>query len=338
MKKWIALVLALIMSLSLCACVKNEDPNTTDKSTVSTSPSTGSSNTKTVTCLTSYTSKKGDTELKYDITYEVDGVHVKPNPCVSGYENVYGWDGKLLYELRYDENGANTYRLDHTYDALGNKTELLQTDLRDNSTASRNSYVYDANGRLLSESYEGRNGYIMYTIVYSYDDRGFLKEAVDLDYNDDGTTTESEKSIYTCDDNGKILTCEEYIIDNGWDKPGQWCTFVCSYDDQGRLISNVWNKVGNGSRVNDSQYYTYDAQGRLSSFKRVKFNGDTDSELVYTYDETGRLAKTSDSITGWENTLHYTEITLNTELASQAEAWALDGALKAFVKIPEFEK
>lgn len=328
--KYIRLFAAVLASLLLLPGCAEQQNNDSEKNNQEENKATA---TKTVTCLTSYTSTNGETELKYVFTYEEDGVHMKPDPCVSGYENVYDWDGTLLYEKRYDEAGVNTYRLDHTYDENGNRTELLQTDLRDNTVASRNSYTYDDDGRLIWESYEGRNGYVSYTITYTYDDRGFLAQALECS----GDGEEMEKSVFTCDDSGKILTCDQYLISEERGTPGQWCTFTCTYDGEGRLLSNVWEQVREDSRVSDSQYYTYDDQGRLSGFRRVNFNGNTDSELVYTYDADGRLTNITDSATGWENTVHYTELTLDEELAQKAEAWVLDGAMKVLVKTPEFE-
>ena len=320
----------LLACLLLVGCgVQKED----DDSSQETPKETTASSKKTVNCLTSYICTNGETELKYLITYEEDGVHMKPDPCVNGYENVYDWDGTLLYELRYDEEGVNTYRLDHTYDKKGNKTELLQTDLRDNSIVSRNSYSYNDEGKLIWESYEGRNGYVSYTITYSYDDRGFLAQALQAD----GDGKELEKSIYTCDDSGKIITCDQYIISKDRGTPGQWCTFTCTYDNEGKLLSNIWEPTRKDSRISDSQYYTYNDQGRLSVFQNVNFMGETDSELVYTYNDEGKLLQITDSVTGWDNVLQYSNVKLDKELAQKAEAWALGGALNALVKTPEFE-
>lgn len=320
MKKWITLVLALVMALSLCACAETEDPNTTDNSAAA-------SDTKTVTCLTSYTRSNGyGYPHKYEITYETDGVHVKPPLHVIDDGNVYDWAGKLLHVLGYDENGKIIKRVDHSYDQNGNQTEILMTSLLDGFPPSRMRYAYDADGRLTSISYDEADDLVYRTMLYSYDDLGFLKEAVDLYITEDGTTEEREKHVFTCDDSGEILTCERY---DTFEEKSLLCTFVCTYDDQGRLISNVCNR--GVAAFGASRYYTYDAQGRLSSFKLNE-----EVYLTYTYDDAGRLAKITDAATGWETTLHYTEITLDAELAAKAEAWTLDGALKAFVETPEF--
>lgn len=292
--------------------------------------------TRTVYCMTGMTYTYDGITTAYDVTYEKDTIRLTPQTLSEGnlnYTYVYSPDGRLLSTQRQDENGTPAFSMTYTYNEQGKLTEILQMDLSDNTVASRNVYEYDGQGNLLQGTYYGREDRLSTITEYTYDAQGFLAE----DLLRDETGEALWKHVYTCDDAGNILTCEEHILSESIDTVGLLGTYRCTYDDQGRLTANTWEKARTSSFVNGSHYYTYDAQGRLTRHQYFLFDDEARDDYNYSYDENGHLTASVDLGDNGSTELQYGELTLSESQAQCAENWTKTGIIVAYVPAPEFE-
>lgn len=314
MKKWIALFLAVILTLSLCACGGNEtSPDSTapgDSTPNSTAPDTGKPDDEqkdenvTASLLTEITvaekNADGGTDtikvtLEYDENYNIIGAKNYFNGKLTT-SAVYNKDvNQPLLEQEYDDNGEKTFRQENTYDAKGNRLTNYAYDAEGNVRWGY-EYTYNADGNVLTEKcFEG--GALVSDFRYTYDADGRLEYLVAI--WEDGS---QDWSRFTYDEHGNKLTestgCDDnWLYENTYENTYENGKLmeVKSYQDGD--LSNHTRYDADGHVVLSVSYY---AGSEISREENVYENGrlvrstahsgtEETYHLVDTYDAAGRL-------------------------------------------------
>ena len=356
MKNWIALLLALVMSLSLCACGvddngKQDDGSKDGKVTVA---------KLTQVVMTEKDSDGKDRTMKATLEYDEDQNVIATKTYLDDklyYEVTYDKDNKPLVELTYGDTGEIIDRTENTYDEKGNCVERINTYKYDDTTVTvKRISTFDANGNELTEKvYE--NGELSYEYHYTYTADGKLaKEAY---INKDGNEESSTEKTY--DEQGNVLSVKvdgmlsgsyetyENTYENGklvevkiydqWDLEGQQ-TGLVRYDAQGNIILRVgyengeeWSRTEytyeNGKLVKEVDYddgkenytavYTYNADGKITEVSYTYTNGKTSSR-AYSYNQAGDLTgmkQHEDGQMKGEYALTYETVTVSAETAEK---------------------
>ncbi len=158
----------------------------------------------------------------------------------------------------------------------------------DGTVEGRKTYVYDADGNLLSEEgytpdplISGQRSYFLYT--YTYDDNG---NRVTEERDNDADGAVDERHAYAYDADGNLLSDEwDYNANGTADNVN-----IYTYDADGNILSRENNcdfYGGVGVRVT----YTYDAEGNLLELEVDSgCDGVSEGPIVYfTYDDSGNV-------------------------------------------------
>lgn len=312
MKKYIAILLALLMALSLCACSGDGDGKKEQE---------GERVTVRLLTKSSFTFQYTDTtaqvviEMEYDADYNPVGSKMYQSGKLCN-ETTYNKDfDRPLVAQEYDEDGNKTDREESTYDENGNCLTHARYD-EDGAEEWKYVYTYDKNGNLLTEK-DYSEGELSTETIYTYDDQGnVLTQATDTG---DEVIYGTYENVY---ENGKLKEVKQYLDDTlreykKYDEDGNVVLDVTYFDgeeesrteytyENGKLIKceTFWDGELNGSDV-----YTYNKDGLLlehvtdygnadyGDYRRTytyedgvpvkgyTYNGDTmESEAVYTYE------------------------------------------------------
>lgn len=300
MKKLIAMLLALVMILSLCACDKK---NSTEEEL------------ETAYLLSEISATQTDSEgktstmkatMKYDDDYNLIGGETYQDGKLV-YKSTFDKDPqKPLVELEY-EDGKETSRTTYTYDANGNLLERSgNRNYNGKNSTFKYIFTYDANSNMLTEK-NYSNGKLENEFIYTY--TAFNKVATEILRYSYG---EEVHCTYTYDQHeNKISETRTWQYDNGETRSTQ-TTYENTYDgdklaevktyEDGKLES--WEKYdANGNETLRVYYYgddgeessryesTYDEDGKI--LKRVdKWGGETNT-TTYTYNSSGKIVETN---------------------------------------------
>ena len=318
MKKAISLLLVLMMALSLCACGKT-DKNNTSSNTEADSQKVA---TKTVLCLTKIIYSNDNGDKVSNVSYTDNEVHITLENPVSGYDCIYAPDGKVLSEVRYNDEGVNSYNTTNTYNSDGQIVDHVIWDAIEDCLSSSASYFYNDEKQLIKQENKNRAHQITY-YEYNYDDNGVFAEKYFR--NGDGALREHYK--FFTNDKGQLQKCIGYKDDFDGKGLREWGVYTYSYDSEGRLISKIWDKsIPGPARVSD--YFEYGPNGEIA---KSDYNG---IKISYTYNEDGYLTSvTYDS--GSTRTFVYGEVELTEAQAESALQWSKEGLIWEYVNIPE---
>ena len=236
------------------------------------------------------------TEYTYDSMYRTARVSADLDSTVDGelYAS-YSYSDDLLtsiqtptthYSFTYGDFSLRT-RVDigdrnlaqYSYESGTNRLQRL-----DYGNGDRVQYTYDAQGRLIAETFEDGE-----TVTYAYDNSGNLATVFDSDtgivttyyydllnrqagYRETGGDAEVTVK-YAYDDKNNLASMTETI-------DGTATVYTYTYDEDNRLVSETVNGV--------TVTYTYDGFGRLS--QKITTNGTTQilsEEYLFTNPETG---------------------------------------------------
>lgn len=352
MRKIIAISLALVMALSLCACGGDNTPG-------------GGKKDETVTAslftqvIMSQTDSDGKTStmkgvVEYDDNYNLIGTKTYLNDKLN-YEVTYDKDyNKPLLEKSYYEDDGRTYTSTevYVYDTNGNCLERTSThENGEKNPVNKTVCTYDANGNILTEKrYE--DGELYYEFHYTYTASGKL-ESETQKWNDSENWTR-----YTYDEHDNILTEQqgsgeevgtsktyENTYENGmltevkiyrgetldericYDADGNK-TLEIGYSDNeesyrsestyanGKLVKVIVFYDGQQQSI---QLYTYDAKGNLTE-RSYTYGNDEPQCRVYTYNDNGnviglKVYKGSKLIS--EYTITYETVTVSQDVAQR---------------------
>lgn len=189
-----------------------------------------------------YMREEGNIHQTYAFEYDEKGQLVSvvekaeglPTPY-NEYAYSYNESGQLIKKLHYDENGKPDYETTYEYNIDGTLArEYYPTTMDDGTPTVRETvYTYDAQGRIVQESYgyEGMESDSVYT--YQYDANGNIVESnrINSDKENDSTT------VYTFDSRG-------------------WLCAINWGDSEESLTLDEY-----GNRVKEEEENTYDASG-----------------------------------------------------------------------------
>lgn len=307
MKKWSALFLAMVMTLSLCACGKDGSGHATDAPTTAptvpakptdptydpgsngpskpensgndgpATPQTGNFNLLTEFVICYYDGDEREEEkmeLVYDEDYCLIGIKGYENGKLTGEMTFDKETGKMLTQVQYNADGGVDGTGVYTYDEKGNELSYVTT-LSDGSKDFYRERTYTAEGWLESSTYGWGEQSPCYREVYTYDDYG--NKLTQLLYIDDAC--HSEITYENSYEDGKLRQIKTW--QNGMLAWGE------SYDADGNLIAeDSYNDQG---EVFSTTAYTYE-NGKLM-LRSISSDGVESSRQEYTYNEAGQLVE-----------------------------------------------
>lgn len=269
---------------------------------------------KTVLCCTGMTMSYGPEKLTYSITYGDEGVWVKADAPAQDMDSLYDHEGKVIKEIRYDENGEPDWICEYKYDANGNEIEAKDTKA-DGSYWTCLSRTYNEDGKPLTVKHENSSGYITYIYNYYYDDNGNFLKREDID--NEGVIDEIRE--YECDADGRILTYTCYQMPDK-DRIGY---YTYTYDADGNITEKIYTDTdGDKSRTRSSEIAVFDSVGRIIENKLYS-EFSTTYHYMFTYDDDGYLVHLEDVTEGLVIEYEYEELTLPAAYADASAAWCL---------------
>lgn len=278
MKKWIALCLAVIMALSLCACADSGKTEEKDEAKEGDGEKVGIATTGKLTEMV-ILDDDGDTRHKYTFSYDDNHNIIGEKLYEYGVlyiEKTYNKDiDKPLQEVIY-EGGKVQFQAEYSYDANGNCLEEKSTLFNGEARISRTIKTYDANGNVLTEKeYEGDELFCDYT--YTYTATGKMATKVEVRYEEN---TEHYNTAFAYDEHDNLLS-RTTVSNYGTSTD----TYENTYDENGKLVEV---QVYNDGTL--KTYKKYDTDGNLLVKSRYDYEGNEDNRIVYTY-ENGNLVK-----------------------------------------------
>ena len=282
-KRFLCLVLMLMIIFTLCACGGKDVPVETmpPEETVIIPPASYDKEDGRLYREVYYNANG----FKYQsIIYEYDGfgrlakqIELGENDAPVSYSAFeYNEDGLKTAMLYYAATGPEeyefSYRTDYEYDENGNCTREQRTE--NDIVASVTVYSYDENGALLKEDrYEGEE-FLLCTYEYEYDENGNAIKCIRHDYME-GIDLEDRYSynsdnqvigVVSCDAEGNTTSRIEYVYDE------EGSEIKCSvYNAQGELDSSTQNE------------YSYDEAGNIEKIIRTHSDGTQGTTIQYTW-------------------------------------------------------
>lgn len=348
MKNWIAILLALVMALSLCACSKNVPVDQEDNKNVTVSLLTDILAVRTEANGTIVNTK---VVMEYDDDYNIIGIKtyeddelvlesvydkIPDKPLVQQYyengkkasrtECTYDSNGNTLTQYSYNAAGEIEWGYVYAYDADGNRLSEKCYDL--DGLASEFTCTYDQNGNLLTATTTWPTNSDALRTVYTYNEQG--DKLTEIRYvNDREMEHLSYEHIYT---DGKLTTTyhgDQRIGVTQYDSDGNM-VLECSYSGNNELYRTEYTyKNGNlvkqvsfsqGEETSSLQC-TFNSDGKLT--ERIAYReGAVDNRLTCTYDESGnavRIQSTNDAMGNVDCTLNYRSVAVSAEIAKRIE-------------------
>ena len=229
------------------------------------------------------------------------------------HSTTYNSEGNISEKVSYDQAGAITEKIKHTYDAMGRNTgyeeysALLDKSLTiprrhvytldeegrkveyivfesDGSVGTRFVYKYDAKGNLIEEQWYAHTGLLGGKSVYTFNEKG--KQTTQAYYSGDGTLNWKNISQYDLQGNRNVWLQHQaetlrYKV-------------TSSYDSKGRIQENETFEFNGNPNVHTTHapepgkvVYTYDDEKRTKEVATYEVNGTLKGKTVYTYDERG---------------------------------------------------
>jgi len=226
---------------------------------------------------------------------------------------IYNSEGNISEKVSYEQTGAITSKLIHTYDAKGRNTgfeeysAMLDKSLTiprrhvytldeegrrveyivfesDGSVGQRFVYKYDARGNLIEEQWYSHTGLIGGKTVSTFNEKG--KQTIQAYYSGEGTLNWKNISKYDAD--GNRTEWLQYQGDTLRYK------IISSHDSKGRVLEDETFEFNGNPNIITSHapepgkvVYTYDDEKRTKEVASYDVNGRLKSKVVYTYDDRG---------------------------------------------------
>ena len=234
--------------------------------------------------------EQGEIEAAFDTLHAL-GDHRKAQELLTHFRHVptkivfYYGEERVVSTYTYDEHSLleqivvsapdSIYYTEHfVYDADGRMISQSQKNVSEMTTV-REDYTYDENGNLSSKVYIAPDGSVYHRYEYAYDKNGNL-----ICETYENFLGESKTIDYTYDTDGRLLR-----IAHTGDSSAE--TEEYTYDASGNMVRHVYAD-DNGRETVKS--YTYDAGGNLIREVEVYPDGFTWSR-DYTYDTDGSMIR-----------------------------------------------
>lgn len=260
----------------------------------------------------------------YRTTYDEAGVHFLAEDRANAEDLHYDWNGNLIRNDSYTEEGELNYFVVYVYDEAGRKLSWTQTWPDGKSVGE--VFTYNEQGQLILDESIRRDGERGSYTEYYYDDAGRVSSSRFYDYMGEFASTD----YYTYNDAGQLIKQETVNEEGHGFSSGGYFTY--SYDSLGRLTQKIWTDASPSSTRGEF-YYTYDNQGRLAAYEKWTF-GSIDEDVHYIYDDQGYFIGSNDPAEGSVITYYYGQITLPQPLADTVALWSKDGVLVESVIVP----
>lgn len=303
MKRFLLMVLALMMVLAMAACHKEPDDNagaanatdsTGGDSSVGGDETVNGVTRSDVQVLTGITVTEADgskttdvswsllerrlltsmtngSDLSVEFAYREEGKTAVATGLSSGVTVTFVWDdnGRIVSVLEQSNGGS--YGIAYVYDEAGRCVERSVT--RDDALASRTELTYDADGRLLTERTCLPDGKVSGEKTNTYNDKGDLIAQTSKWM---GSSPSVQKYSYTYDESGRPsirVTLDE--------KGKQIARLKYTYDDEGRVLSETsYGGTDQPTRIE----YTYDENGNLIQEQLFQSGETAARTTTYTYE------------------------------------------------------
>jgi hypothetical protein len=225
--------------------------------------------------------------------YLIDFVR-KDNRIVEGkrrpwYTTTYNTEENISERVSYDQSGAISEKLVHTYDANGRSTGYEEyAALLDKALTIPRHHVYKLNeeGRKVEYIVFESNGSVGTRFVYKYDAKGNLTEQQWYAH----TGKLGGRMVYTFDEKGNEISQTNYLADGTLD----WKN-ISKYDSNGNRTELLQHQ---GNILRYKILYSYDSKGRILEKETAEFNRPPGAlptshapgpgKVVYTYDDEKR--------------------------------------------------
>lgn len=305
MKQIVALVLAVLITLSLAACGEKEALSSETPGLQQTESLTQSSEGAEESSPPSESVESEPTEPP------IKTVYIKTS------EKTY-IDGELTYAYEYDSRGnllksvdgaagvVGGYICEYTYDENNNCLSKIYTE--NGFPSDYTYYTYDQAGNLLTKDVYNAQSELHYTYRYNEKNQKIEEVSSTLDgvqsiteffYNSDGllarkakrrgNKTEPEEIIeYTYDARGNKLTENQY-------SNGLLVELVWTYDDADRMLTSFcYVSYGEEKHVKEYMHWAYDDHGnQVLACLNPDPNAVIPPNYQYTYDDAGNILSRS---------------------------------------------
>lgn len=257
---------------------------------------------------------KSTTIHKYDVIYR-SGPDSEPE--LEGYKysyTQYDESGRIIGDIRYDEEGEVDEKAVFAYDSDGNIVDE-KSFLADEELADHRTYERDDKGEIL-RSYRHYADGTKDTVEYRRDQKGNIIEKVTVD--SDGETESVEKFEYHGDNLTKrqlfeydeLVLDESFIYDNDgnlseqkrWTEAEEHFTYVNKYDSKQKITSIL----------------KYNEKDKLVARIDYEYNSKGDPVKITEESQTG-INKTTIEYDGEGNAIRQTETNANGEINNRVE-------------------
>lgn len=212
-------------------------------------------------------------------------------------------DGKVCYEISYNEQNAEDGNTAYTYNEAGRLAEVTTSafnqDRQKIEPTTQIKYTYNEAGDVTAVkeySYVNLRWVKVYEWDYAYDAQGRLSER--KDYTGDGK--EAKQSCwytYAYSDGNKIQQEDFYYFDLKTGKLKHDAKFQYVYNAAGQVQTRTMIRHKNNQKRDDINSrlftYTYNAAGQITNLQEQRWNSGTNSwydvkNTAWEYDEQGR--------------------------------------------------
>lgn len=195
----------------------------------------------------------GDSAYYYTYEYDKDGNIIKKYDGLTNATEEYEYKDGLAVKMRYTNNDGQTMEETYEYDEHGTRIKTTHyIAALDDTSVNETKPEYDAQGRLVRETYYNSDGSVFSVDEYEYNDKG---EIVKETSNGAGSEYTRE---YVRDERGNVLSEHQKKVKNDGTVTGETRTEY-EYNSDNKKISEKKFTVENGKETPKTSWeYVYE--------------------------------------------------------------------------------